>query len=217
MTLYLYLTVLAATAAAGAWSFRLLPLALRLLAVYTWITLVIELIGAYEKHVHQQPNQNLYLVYQNAEYVLVAFFYYLILDRKIQRRLILFSIPIIFLLNSLALIGGLLPSHLKHFPFLAESLLLGGWSICYFLQLFRHIGREKLEQNPAFWASVGVVFFYLGSFFVSAYANIINRYDHDLATLLYSVVNHLLNCLYYAMILYAFLCQKKYRKLSSSP
>lgn len=179
--------------------------------LYAICSLIVECIGWYRKSEHGFSDLNIFVVFQIIEYFLVTRFFVEVIGR--YRRLIEGSCLVVVGFNIVALLDPSSNSPLKTNSFLVGGILLCMWSLFYFFQLFRDVGEAPLEQNPTFWVSVGVIFFYAGCFFIYGYANAISKYDRKLASDMYEVINHLLNCLYYGMISYGFLCQTKYHNL----
>jgi hypothetical protein len=97
-----------------------------------------------------------------------------------------------------------------------KNSLLSIWILCYYRELFVLLHINRIEQEPLFWISTGVLFYSLGDFFVEGLMNYLISHSMDLAQKLYYIY-YLLNILLYLTFIMAFLCKdifsKKYNKV----
>lgn len=213
MTLYVYLSVLFVCLVAGLYSYRGLPQALLYVFWLVVATVIIEGVGLYHLIVVRKTAGWFFCVYQIFEFTLLSLYYRSIITSPAVRQAILFCILIIALVNVYSIVNifnsGVIDTH----SFLISAFFITVWSVIFFLELVNNVTEGSIKYNPNLWISTGVIFFYAGSFFQMGFTNMIYRHSPEIAQKLY-VVNHLLNCIYYGMVSYGFLCQVKYRKLS---
>ncbi|AEI49253.1 hypothetical protein Runsl_2865 [Runella slithyformis DSM 19594] len=99
--------------------------------------------------------------------------------------------------------------HYQQFIILALSFAF--YSLIYFKQLLET--EEAILENPNFWIVTGILFFHGGYFFLSGFISFIASNDLELARKLFKI-NNILNIIYYSLIIYGFLCQRRLMKLS---
>lgn len=85
------------------------------------------------------------------------------------------------------------------------------FSVLFFKQLL--LSNDDIIDKPDFWYVTGILFFNAGFFFLSGFINFISEKDSNLASKLYSI-NHILNIIYYSLITYGFICQRRLAKSS---
>lgn len=85
-------------------------------------------------------------------------------------------------------------------------------SLVYFKQLLD--SDVNVVKNPNFWIVTGILFFNAGFFFLSGFVSYLSQKDLELARKLFSI-NHLLNIIYYSLVAYGFICQRRLAKSSS--
>ncbi|SEI46072.1 hypothetical protein SAMN04487995_0917 [Dyadobacter koreensis] len=211
MSLYFYLIILTLCFLVGLFYLRDLPESLIPIFFLVLTTVIVESIGLYFLKVLHRTASIIFHIYQIFEYFFLAKFFLHIVRSVQWKRIINASIYCIIFINLLTIFHMVDNTRLFNvYVFLSAALLLTVWSFLYFSQLFQNIQEFRLEKNPNFWICTGIVFFYAGSFFQMGFTNSIYRYSPELARQLY-VINHLLNCIFYGLVTYGFICQTKYR------
>lgn len=99
--------------------------------------------------------------------------------------------------------------HYQQFIILSLSFAL--YTILYFKQLLET--EDAILGNSNFWIVTGILFFHGGYFFLSGFVNFIASKDIELARKLFRI-NNILNIIYYSLIIYGFICQRRSAKLS---
>ena len=97
--------------------------------------------------------------------------------------------------------------------FLVTAIIFSLLSLFYFYQLLTIDIELELINNPNYWIVLGIFIFHTCSFFVMGLIQYINRFDNPLAKKLFSI-NHILNIIYYSLITYGFICQRRLAKSS---
>jgi hypothetical protein len=85
-------------------------------------------------------------------------------------------------------------------------MLLAAWVLSYYRELFVLLHVSRIEQEPLFWISTGLLFYSLGDFFVEGLMNYMISHSMELAQKFYYVY-YLLNILLYLSFIMAFLCK----------
>jgi hypothetical protein len=172
------------------------------------VTFVVEWVGFYNQYLSENHRIKpwLYQAFSLIEAILLGCYFSTLLKKKATIKLIyvlsLISI-IIFILDILKNRFTTL-QNFKYYLLPISFYVL--FSILYLSELLN--SPLDLNSNPNFWIVVGVLFFYSGFFFLSGFINFIAKNDLELAKKLYTL-NHLLNIIYYSLITYGFVCQRR--------
>ena len=174
------------------------------------LTLIIELIGYYCLYFSLERKVNVYLynVYIPIGFSLLSLFFYLIVKSQFIKRIIFLVIPIIVSVNIFFIIQSPKPE-LNRGLFLYLKGLLIIYSIIYLHQIIN--SEESISSNSNFWVVTGIIFFYSGYFFLSGFIDYISKNNLQLAQKLF-ILNPLLNIIYYSLITYGFICQRRLAK-----
>lgn len=150
--------------------------------------------------------------YQPIEYMLLALFYWRLLEGKIVKKIVLISIPL-FISFCIYYYSTNIKSYLgpDFTNFTLEAILITGLVAIFFLQLFKSEEYLNLTTYPAFWINTGNLFFYGGNLFVMGLHYYLAKQDSKLAEEFLSI-NHYLNLLLYMLYIIAFVCSKTNRK-----
>lgn len=211
MTLYIYLFFLLNCFVVGLFLRKALPLKLKILLWLVLLTLIVEGVGTYYLKILGTTASIVYRIYQPMEYTLIAVYFFHITRFSRQKTIILISVPIIVILNTINIFVETGSRLFGTYTFLLAAILLSMWSISYFYQLTQESEIKNPAHSPDFWTCTGILFFYAGTFFLMGFINYIYGNNPKLAQELY-IVNHLLNCILYGMITYGFVCQAKFQK-----
>jgi hypothetical protein len=168
-----------------------------------------------------------YMAYHSENNVLIgslltvfAFAFYLYTLRGILhgpkvKRVMLYIIPL-YLALSLANIFLLQKENVFHsMTYSLGCLLIVGFCIYYFWELFQRSHSVNLIRQPAFWICSGLLFYYVCTFPLFGLLNFIKleKYDAIVRNLITILV--LLNIFLYLSFTIAFLCRLKIRKSMS--
>jgi hypothetical protein len=165
----LLVTIVAAAAIAGA-RYRQLPPSLRYLAWLAWFELPLELWGSY---LGFMKRNNLFIMpfYTVGELALLALVYSRVLQSATFRR----AMP--WLVGGFAaytLADCLLAPDLTWFKpgqQVLQSLLLLGTAALYFRKLLRELAIRRLEHEPMFWVSLGLLLYFSGYLQIALFSN----------------------------------------------
>jgi len=69
----------------------------------------------------------------------------------------------------------------------AESLLVLGLVLLYFYKVIRELAIIRLEREPMFWISVGLLVYFAGNLFVFVFSNYIIRQSSAVSTQLWGI------------------------------
>ena len=151
---------------AGAVRFKRLSPPLRCLAGLVFFEILVELVSR-----AVTPNLFLMPVDTLVEFGLLAWMYRRAFWPSAVSRW-LPAVAVIFALTSLA--SYAVPASLLHFNSLqrfAESVLVLGLVLLYFYKVIRELVIVRLEQEPLFWVSVGLLLYFSGNVFIFVSSN----------------------------------------------
>lgn len=177
----------------------------RIFLVYIVLTFIVEWIGAYNLYLSQNRHIdfNIYYVYIVLNFIFISIYFSRIIQNNWFKMIALWIIPFIVII----MIGLIYWKEISvHKLFLINVFFFVLYSIVFLFQLLR--SDEDVLANPHFWIVTGILFFHSGFFFLSGFVNYISQNDLELARKLYSI-NHVLNIIYYSLITYGFICQRR--------
>jgi len=178
---------------------------LQFLIWYTYLSLASSLaiqLGTHLFHFNA-PVQHLYTLLKT---VLFGRLYYLALRRRWHRQLILWLTVgfVLFALLDATYLEGL--DHYNSYGRAVQSLLLIGFAMLYFEQMLRELRVSRLEQDPLFLASVGLIIYSAGTGMLFVLTNSFTE-DLSVLTLAFDTV-FLLNIAFNVLLTLAFLRAK---------
>ncbi len=193
---------------------RTQPQYLKLLPYFLLLTLLVELVGQW----YQERNRNntlLFNLYSVTEFFFFSYFFSKAIPGNRYKKNIAwvkYILATICLVNIFLLQG---PNVFHTYTFSLGCLIMVLLGLFYFYQLFHSDSMVNLLQEPAFWISIAVIFFFVCSISLLGALN-------NIASLPKMVINNLekilmlVNCFFYLILTFAFLCQLTRRKRSSS-
>ncbi len=188
---------LAVAAISGAVRFRRLPPELRYLAVFLGFDVATEVASTWLGHLHR-PNLFLFPIFSAIE----VWFLALVYDRALQWPA--FSRWRPWLAGAFvaycALDGWLFPEVARFKPALqlVESVLVLSLVGLYFRKLLHELRVTRLDREPMFWVSVGIVIHFLGNIQIHLFSNyLLTHYSNQLNIYAWAV-HALLNVVLYA-------------------
>jgi hypothetical protein len=187
---------------------------LRLFPPFLLLSLTIDSIGLYRS----SGGHNTVVLYNF--FTLFEFcFYLLILSLVITRprmrrftRIALLAYAIISVCNIYFFQGT---KSFHSVTYATGCLLMVGFCIYYFFELFRFPKSVNLRNNPSFWICCGLLFFYCCSFPLFGMANLLSSISRLIIVNFMNIIN-VLNIFLYSLFTIAFLCIIKTRKYISS-
>lgn len=210
---YIYMSILSLCFLTGLIYFKSFILPIKVIFLYVTISFVVEILGFYSLYLSPEKKVNtiLYSIYAPISLLILSFFFYIIID-NVQIKKVILCLGLLFGLIQVLYIYINLNIGYNFRVFMGAIIILSAYSIIFFRQLLN--AEASFFENPNFWIVTGILFFYTGYFFLSGFINYISTKDPILARKLFTI-NHLLNIIYYSLITYGFICQRKLAKSSS--
>ena len=186
---------------------------LKLFPPFLLATLVAESLGSYLSSVRRN-NLALYNFFTVFEFCFYLWIISLIISsgrmRKVTRTTLLFY-------ASVAIVNIIFIQKMKAFhtvTYALGCLLIVGFCIYYFFELFKLPKAIKLKSNPAFWICSALLFFYCCGFPLYGLTNFLRTISKLIIKNFYSIII-ILNIFLYSLFTIAFLCRLKTRKYTS--
>lgn len=187
---------------------------LKLFPVFLFITNVVQDIGLFLS-MHNEANVVLYNIFS----IIELFFYFFTLREIIRnnkmKKVILYILCIypLFELVYIFLIKG--TSNFHSISYALGVLLVVGFGIYYFFELFQLPNSKSLLREPAFWICTAIVFNYCATFSFSSLIIFIHNPTRFMYTNLV-IIQNIVSIFSYFLFTIAFLCRIKIRKSISS-
>lgn len=180
---------------------------------YILVTFFVEWIAFYSLHISEkrQVSVELYSLYIPFSFLIISVYFSRLLKSKNAQVFLKISVPLVlsfYILNDVTDIDLLILNYKTYMVTFAITTI---YCILYFLEILKE--DFDLLRNANFWIVTGMLFFYSGFFFLSGFINFIAGQDKILARKLFSI-NHILNIIYYSLITYGFICQRRLAKSS---
>ncbi len=207
--LFLHIAEVGIAFLAGLYSLRSLNISLKILFIFTGFAFLTEislaaLIAAGIKNTI--PGLHFYII---LEFLLWALFFRSVLHPFINRKILT---AIIILFEAYVIINLLFIQDLFTMPNLVrsvEGLLLVLFSILLFSKFMIESKHRKIQKEPLIWINTAVLIYFSGNFFFNILFNMIlenSREFSKITTYFFTA----LNGLFYFLIAFGFLLQKKY-------
>ena len=189
---------------------------LKLFPPFLLATIIAEAMGSYLLSVNVN-NLSLYNFFTVFEFVFYLWIINLIISNKRMKKIIR-AVLLVYTLT--AVVNIILIQKMKAFhtvTYALGCLLIVIFCFYYFLELFKFPKAVKLTNNPAFWISTALLFFYCCGFPLYGLINYLSSIPKLIINNFYSIII-ILNCFLYTLFTIAFLCRIKIRNytLSSS-
>lgn len=219
---FIYLIPLFLSAVFSLKSFRLKwPLPYRYFSIFLIITFLVEIFAIcwkvfLFKHISNDPSNiwiyNLYIV---PEYLFYLFFYYLILEKHINKKsyLLICAFYCVLALTNIAFIQKI--QTLNSYTIIVGNIILIALSLHYFISSLQV--KEPILQTtlPVFWISVAVFIFSAGSLPYFIFLNYLIKENIAMAIALFNILL-ILNTLGYSLYLIAYLCNPPIQRQHTS-
>jgi hypothetical protein len=171
-----------------------------------------ETIGGTSLFVEKKVFSGIFNYFQIIECIVISSFFYSIILNSITKTLIIIFCILTVILNVIYIIK-FSNSKINNDLFLINCVFFSIMASVYLFQLIYMESEVNQLKNPRFWISTGVLFFYTGVFFLTGLINTVSKMDIILASKLFQI-NHILNIIYYSLITYGFICQRRLAKSS---
>jgi hypothetical protein len=189
------------------------PLYLKLFPLFLLTELVCEYAGLMIARRHHS-NVFLYNMLTVIEFGFFYFFFYSVY-RGASVKKIVAIITILYLAGTLFNIFYIQGRNVFHtYSFMVGCLLVIAGSIYYFLQMFRYPQLGSIMREPAFWITVGLLFYYACVLPIYGVLNYITSISLRINYTLGLILN-LMAYILYSLFTLAFLCKLNFRKYTS--
>jgi hypothetical protein len=154
-----------------------------------------------------------YHIYLPIEYSLLALYFYLNINKKTIKKIILISIPLFIIISLFFSLEIVSIQKFPNFQTNIEGLLLIIWATIniFSIEIKANLNIAKL---PVFWICVAVLVYNCGIFSYIGVYNYICESRPSLTLDLKFYILNLLNYIFYTLISIAFLCSQKMKKYS---
>ncbi len=151
---------------------RYLDRVLKILLVYLFASLTIEVFATFWAFVLHKPNHFMINTFTVVECILISFMYHQVFTISFLKRIVptvtatftVFSITL-FILKSFFVFNSTIST--------LACLLISTWVFVYFYQILQQLQYQTLFQVPMFWISIGCSFYFSGNLFLFLYGEII--------------------------------------------
>lgn len=170
------------------------------------ITFPIEVFADLHLRFYGKPSGELYWFFLPVEYALVAFFFVSIIKNAAIKNLIKFTIGTLIIIR--IILSVLYHKFDDNNPIAANltTIFIICWIFIYFRQMLNSEQILPTFRNPDLWVCIGLLIYYVGSFFVISLVKYIYEKNPQLAMGLWNLML-LLNIIMYSCFIVAFRCQ----------
>ena len=206
MPIHIYAIALSLLASLFIVSSKDIPPFLKLFPFFLFLTLLVELTGAFLMATNNTPLYNFFSIF---EFIFYLYIIKNIIHNKRIRKIITIVMvlyPIAALINIFFILGSVNKLHITTYSL--GCLLIVIFSIYYFYELFKSTASVNLKREPAFWIITGLLFFYTCSFPIFGFANFIS------AVIAKNIggVLVIINVILYVLFAVAFLCRTRIQR-----
>ena len=186
------------------------PYFLKILTIVLVINFIIDTIATILLY-NDYYTTEMYSIYNIFSFEFYLYILYSIIKSQKAKRImvyILVGFPIFWFVN-LFFIQGF--HNFQSISYALGCLLIVSFSIFYFFELFQHPISVKLINEPAFWLTSGLLFYYCCIFPFAAMLNFVGSIT-DFISYTYQKIILVINILLYSLFTIGFLCRLKIRK-----
>lgn len=159
--------------------------------IYCLVYSIFEIIGWYYALNHLQ-NHFLFNLVSYFDILVWGLFYYLILDKLVTKRIIIFLVTVTLILTAWSHFGtGRDFNRMDSFALSIGSISLIAMSLLYFYQLLNNLKIKNIFIYPFFWINVAVLIYFSGSFFSFIFAEYI-AFSQDKSVIQYMGISAIL-------------------------
>lgn len=145
----------------------------RLLAMLVWWGIFISLSANFVNEVLGRPNLFLLHLYTIGDFIILTLIFRQVLPRVAFWALIL-VFPLFAVINSIFFEKMMTMNVLNRS---ISAFLLMFYALSFFMKTLREMKIKRLEKEPLFWISVGVLFYNAGSFFIFLFSKDITPFS----------------------------------------
>ncbi|HEX8426398.1 hypothetical protein [Hymenobacter sp.] len=187
------------TAVVAAMKWKYLPATLRPIALLAFFSLLIEVISR-GLWLFKLSNLFLWPIYISVEFGLLVWLYRQALGSRLLARFggaLIVGMAVVALTES-----GLRqaqPTRIDNAVRLLESLLVMGFALSYYHTSLRRVSTAFIWQEPLFWVSTGLLFFFAGNFLIYTFVNFALYYQQRVVIqfwVIHAALSSLLYCTY---------------------
>jgi hypothetical protein len=189
---------------------RSYPFHFKALLIFVFLYSIVDTIGNVMAAYYKQNNLFLYNILYGVQYIVIAFFYYYILQNLTLKKMIkgfFFVFPLFFIINSIVIQG--------FYPLQTYSHVLGGGfilllAVAYIWQVYTSLETQSIFRDPVFWISLSLLFYFgLNVPYLGMLNYLLNLKSHpNFALDYYTWVIYISDCLRSSLLIIGFLCMK---------
>ncbi len=177
-------------------------------------TLIAEFFGSYLLSINKN-NLWLYNFFTVFEFCFYLFVIRIIITNKKIKKAVVITLLFYLLIAVINIIFIQKMNAFHTVTYALGCLLIVGFCIYYFFELFKLPKSVNLKNNPAFWICSGLLFFYCCGFPLYGLTNYLSGISKLIIKNFFAIIV-ILNCFLYTLFTIAFLCRIKTRKFISS-
>lgn len=190
---------------------------IRLFIPFLLLTVIVELLGRWAIYPKGLGKYGLYNLFTAVEFIFYGFVFFINLENKYFKQIVLFFLPFftIAALLNLLFIQGL------NKTFNSYTLVFGSFFIVIFccFYFYESVSTDKIDlrlsRQPFFWISSGLLIFYLGSVIINALFQYLSSTEFKLEGIkIYTIINRSLNVILYTFFSIAFFLCPNNKKTS---
>jgi len=187
---------------------RWMPIHFKLLLVFVFVYVLVDTAGTYFARNNGLNNHFLYNILWGVQYMIIAYFYYNMLQSRIIKKIILgfFALfPIFFIINACWIQG--------FYTFQTYSIVLGAsfmllFAVSYIWQVYTSTETQSIFRDPVFWFSLAWLFYYGLTAPYLGMLNYLLDNNPKFASDYYLWVIDFSDCLRSSLLIIGFLCLK---------
>ncbi len=173
---------------------------LKVLLLFTAVHFLTETLSLYIHYGLGQQNNPVYHFFAYTGYIILAFFFYRTFQTSLARWAVLISIPVYLALSFVYLLVWEPITEYCSLALMTNHFFM----ICCCFVFYRHILNFKEPYRPekdrTFWIVTGLLFYFVGNFFIVSSYNYIRTHRPALLTDMY-YAGYIFNYLLYVMII----------------
>ncbi|WP_066835864.1 hypothetical protein [Rufibacter ruber] len=212
-SVYIYFAFLALSVVVWSLRFKHLDTPQKILGLCLAITLLVE---AYAAHLMFQKINNsfLYHLLIPLQYLFLSGVFYVALSGKRIRRAILLTLPVYVVAVLIFFLTVQTILEYNSYARVLKNVLVVAWVLFYYREVFIGVKVSRLEREPMFWISTGLLFYSLGNVFVDGLMYYLIHQSYSWARPIY-LINVFLGILLNLTFLISFLVKREPPKVAT--
>jgi hypothetical protein len=181
----IYLVLISIATLVFLFRYKALPYNLRILPLFTTIHFLTEFLSLYIHYSLKQDNYLVYHLFAYSSYVALSLFFYRTFRASSLKKAVLILIPIYF---SLSLLYTLLWEPITVYnslAFMTEHFLMIIWCFAFYRAILDYSEPYRPEKDRSFWIITGLLFYFVGNFFILSSYNYIWKHRPDILSNMY--------------------------------